>query len=130
MPKGRLPVCAVRETMPSGRKTRGATKMACFQANSGEICNSADPCDNRPSGAKFHPKGVSEMASAWVFQDHRQVQLHGSEAVSWYCGWYAPDGKKRRKSCGKGARGKKLAEQLCKQREAELITGTYEEENR
>jgi integrase len=62
---------------------------------------------------------------AWIYQDDKQVKKHGAENASWYVGWLDPEGKRRCKSCGKGARGNKLAETERKRIEAELITGTY-----
>ncbi len=48
------------------------------------------------------------MASAWIYQDDKQVKKVGEDAASWYVGWYDPKGKKRCKSCGPGPRGKSL----------------------
>jgi integrase len=70
------------------------------------------------------------MPSAWVYQDDKQVKKHGDDKASWYCGWYDPEGKKRCQSCGPGARGKKAAEKLREKREAELLTGTYQDKSR
>ena len=70
------------------------------------------------------------MPSAWIFQDDKQVKKHGAKAASWYVGWVDPAGKRRCKSCGSGSRGKSLADKLRKSREAELITGTYEDKGR
>jgi integrase len=66
------------------------------------------------------------MASAWIYQDDKQVKKHGEDAASWYVGWIDPEGKRRCKSCGAGLDGKRNAEKLRKKREAELITGTYQ----
>jgi integrase len=66
------------------------------------------------------------MASAWVYQDDKQVKKHGAVAASWYVGWIDPEGKRRCKSCGPGERGHQNAAKLRKKREAELITGTYQ----
>jgi integrase len=68
--------------------------------------------------------------SAWVYQDDKQVKKHGEEAASWYVGWIDPAGKKRCKSCGPGPAGKRNAEKLRKKREAELLTGTYQANDR
>jgi integrase len=70
------------------------------------------------------------MARVWIFQDPKQVQKHGTETASWYCGWIDPDGKQRCKSCGPFGRGKNNAEKLRKKLEAELLTGTYEDRTR
>lgn len=67
---------------------------------------------------------------AWVYQDPKQVKERGEENASWYVGWYDPKGKRRCKSCGPGSRGRFNAEKLQKKREAELLTGTYEEDNK
>jgi integrase len=65
------------------------------------------------------------MSSAWVYQDDKQVKKHGEGAASWYVGWLDPEGKRRCKSCGPCERGKRTAERLRRQVEAELMTGTY-----
>jgi integrase len=70
------------------------------------------------------------MSSAWVYQDDKQMKKHGEEKASWYVGWVDPEGKRRCKSCGPGREGKKAAEKLRKKREAELITGTYQSNQR
>jgi integrase len=66
------------------------------------------------------------MASAWIFQDPKQVEKKGEAKASWYVGWFDPEGKKRCKSCGPGAAGKSNAEKVKKKVEAELLTGTYQ----
>jgi integrase len=66
------------------------------------------------------------MASAWVYQDDKQVKKNGSQAASWYVGWIDPEGKRRCKSCGPGVLGKKKAERLQEKVSAELLTGTYQ----
>jgi integrase len=66
------------------------------------------------------------MPAAWVFQDDKQVKEHGEEAASWYVGWYTPEGKRKCKSCGPGAAGKRVADKLARKIEAELNTGTYD----
>jgi integrase len=65
------------------------------------------------------------MASAWINQDPRQVQKHGTEGASWVVNWYDPEGRKQSKSCGAGPAGKRTAERLRRKIEAELMTGTY-----
>lgn len=62
---------------------------------------------------------------AWIFQDPKQVKKHGEARASYYVGWFDPDGKKCSKSCGAGSGGKRKAEMLQKQLDAELLTGTY-----
>ncbi len=66
------------------------------------------------------------MASAWVYQDDKQVKKHGADAASWYVGWFDPEGKKRGQSCGPGLQGHRNAQKLKKKIEAELLTGTYQ----
>jgi integrase len=68
--------------------------------------------------------------SAWVFQDPKQVKKRGPAKASWYCGWFDPGGKKHCKSCGPGAQAKRIANKLKEKIEAELLTGTYEEQTR
>ncbi len=63
---------------------------------------------------------------AWVYQDDKQVKKRGTESASWYVGWIDPEGKRRCKSCGVGAAGKKNADKLCAKVSAELLTGTYQ----
>jgi integrase len=67
---------------------------------------------------------------AWVFQDPKQVKKHGTACASWYVGWFDTAGKKRSESCGSGPVGKHLADKLRKKREAELITGTYDDKSK
>jgi integrase len=68
--------------------------------------------------------------SAWVYQDDKQVKKRGADKASWYVGWIDPEGKKRCKSCGPGPEGRRNAEKLRKKREAELLTGTYQSNDR
>src|SRR4051794_20630298 len=67
------------------------------------------------------------MARVWVYQDDKQVKKHGADRSSWYVGWVDPGGKRRCKSCGPGAAGKKAAEKLRKRTEEQLNTGTYDD---
>jgi integrase len=67
---------------------------------------------------------------AWVYQDDKQVKKHGSAAASWYVGWTDPEGRRRCQSCGPGKEGRKSAERLRQKREAELVTGTYQSNDR
>jgi integrase len=64
-------------------------------------------------------------SEAWVFQRNEQVRDMGEEAAPWYVGWYDPDGRRHKESCGPGFHGKKKAEKRRRQIEAELMTGTY-----
>lgn len=70
------------------------------------------------------------MASAWIYQDDKQVKKHGEEAASWYVGWIDPEGKRRCKSCGSGPDGIRKAEKKRRKIEAELLTGTYQGESK
>lgn len=70
------------------------------------------------------------MSSAWIFQDDKQVKKRGEQRASWYVGWFDPAGRKRCKSCGPGTAGKKAATRLRRKREAELITGTYQSDDK
>jgi integrase len=65
------------------------------------------------------------MANAWIFQKLEDVHKLGEAAAPYYVGWYEPDGRRRKKSCGTGFQGKKIAEKLKRKLEAELMTGTY-----
>ena len=49
------------------------------------------------------------MSHAWLYQDPKQVKKVGQEKASWCVGWYDPDGKRRCKSFGRGAEGKRHA---------------------
>jgi integrase len=64
--------------------------------------------------------------SAWVYQDAKQVEKYGEQAAAWCVGWYDPEGKRRCKSCGRGAEAKKNADRLRKNIDAQLLTGTYQ----
>ena len=66
---------------------------------------------------------------AWTFQDKRQVEKHGTKA-GWCVGWVDPNGTRKQKSCGSGTRDRKLAERVADQLHSQLITGTYESEER
>jgi integrase len=64
--------------------------------------------------------------SAWVKQIASQVAKYGADRASWYCEWNEPDGTRRIKSCGRGAKGKRTAELMAKHVTAELLTGKYD----
>jgi integrase len=64
--------------------------------------------------------------AAWVKQIASQVAKHGAKNASWYAFWDEPDGSRRKKSCGPGRKGKKLAEEKADQINAQLTLGTYE----
>jgi integrase len=63
--------------------------------------------------------------SAWVKQIASQVTKYGADRAAWYCEWNEPDGSRRIKSCGRGAKGKRAAELMAKHVAAELLTGKY-----
>jgi integrase len=65
------------------------------------------------------------MAKTWIFQDPKQVQKHGADKAAHYVGWIDPEGKRKCKSCGSGALGKKTAKHLADKIQAELLEGTY-----
>lgn len=64
---------------------------------------------------------------AHVGQLAGQVRKHGTAKASWYAVWQDPQGRTRRKSCGAGPAGKKLAEKLKRQVESELLLGQYDD---
>lgn len=70
------------------------------------------------------------MARVWIFLDSKQVKQVGEDQASWCVGWYDPEGKRCSKSCGAGSAGKKAAKKLQEKRQAELLTGTYQAENK
>jgi hypothetical protein len=67
---------------------------------------------------------------ARIYQDDKQVKKHGTDRAAWYLGWIDPEGKRRYKSCGVGPQGRYNAEKLRRKREAQLIEGTYQSENK
>src|SRR5262245_55253580 len=64
--------------------------------------------------------------SAWIFQKPEDLQKLGEGGAPHYVGWYEPDGRRRKKSCGPGYHGKKNAERLKRKLEAQLSEGTYQ----
>src|SRR5207248_2920479 len=58
------------------------------------------------------------------------AKKYGEEKAPWYVGWYEPDGRRRKKSCGPGFVGKKRAMRLKAKLTSELMTGTYQMETR
>src|SRR5262245_48081534 len=70
------------------------------------------------------------MSDAWVFQRLEHIQKYGEEKAPWYVGWYEPDGRRRKKSCGEGFLGKRRAEKLTTKLTSELMTGTYQMQTR
>jgi integrase len=70
------------------------------------------------------------VSQAWIFQDDKQVKKVGEERASWYVGWIDPEGKRRCKSFGRGAEGKRLAFRHKAEVSAQLLTGTYQSANK
>src|SRR5262245_6705288 len=67
------------------------------------------------------------MAKAWTFQNLDDVKKLGEDGAPWYVGWYEPDGRRRKESCGPGSHGKKVADRKKNKLIAELMTGTYQQ---
>lgn len=67
---------------------------------------------------------------SWIYQDAKQVAKRGAAACSWYVGWYEPDGRRRCKSCGTGAKGRNIARDLADRLDAQLLIGTYESDKK
>jgi integrase len=67
---------------------------------------------------------------AWIYQDDKQIKRHGADKASYYVGWIDPEGKRRCKSCGPGAKGKSIAAKVRQRIEAELLTGTYQDRSK
>lgn len=70
------------------------------------------------------------MASAWIFQDPKQVTKRGAQAASWYCGWIDPDGAQRCKSFGPGDVGNKKADEHRIKVQDQIERGTYQGQHR
>jgi integrase len=66
----------------------------------------------------------------WVRQDPRQVAKNGADAASWFVHFIDLEGRRQQKCCGAGKEGKRLAEKLRLQVQAELIAGTYQSEKK
>jgi integrase len=66
----------------------------------------------------------------WTFQNPSQLAKHGKDGASWFIGFIDLRGKRRQRSCGIGATGKKLASKLRLQLQAQLISGTFESDER
>jgi hypothetical protein len=62
---------------------------------------------------------------AWTKQIAAQVKKQGTNKASWYYFWVEPDGSQRKRSCGPGRDGKRLANQLADNITAQLKLGTY-----
>ena len=67
---------------------------------------------------------------AWVHQLKSQVEKQGADAASWYVSWNDPNGKQCRKSCGPGKVGKSAANRLADKIHSELVTETYQVQQR
>lgn len=66
------------------------------------------------------------MATAWAFQDPKQLKKHGTERAGWYVGFIDPDGRKRCQSCGRGASGQAEAERRAAIIGEQLSRGTFD----
>lgn len=62
-----------------------------------------------------------------ITQIKSHVQKNGRDKASWYAQWRTPDGRQKRKSCGPGAEGKKIAQALARKINASLILGEYDD---
>lgn len=58
---------------------------------------------------------------AWIFQEKADVQKRGQKAAPWCCGWYEPDGRRRKKKFQR----KTAAEAHKRKVEREIELGTY-----
>ena len=67
---------------------------------------------------------------AWVHQLKTQVEKKGPDRASWYVSWKDPNGKQCRKSCGPGKVGKSAANTLADKTHSQLVTGTYQANER
>jgi hypothetical protein len=66
------------------------------------------------------------MASAWIFQEAEDIRDLGEDGAPWHCGWYEPDGRRKKKSYGPGHLGKQRAERARAKLENDLMTGNYQ----
>jgi len=62
---------------------------------------------------------------AWVRQKAGDVRKRGTKKASWYVHWKEPDGTRRARCCGAGAKAKQEADKLAAQMHASLLAGTY-----
>jgi hypothetical protein len=44
-------------------------------------------------------------STAWTFQRTEHVRDLGEDKAPWYVGWYEPDGRRKKESCGPDGRG-------------------------
>lgn len=63
---------------------------------------------------------------AWVRQKPADVERKGKNKAPWFVYWKEPDGTRRARSCGAGAKGKQEANKLAAELHAKLLAGTYE----
>src|SRR5262245_21591630 len=66
----------------------------------------------------------------WIFQQKKEIEKKGTDAASWYVGWYDLQGKRHSESCGPGSRGKTAAERRLRRIQGELDTGVHQPNNR
>lgn len=62
---------------------------------------------------------------AWIRQKARDVETKGAKKASWFVFWKEPNGRQRSRSCGTGARGKQLANNLAAELNVQLVSGNY-----
>jgi integrase len=62
---------------------------------------------------------------AWVRQKAAEVKRRGKKKAGWYVHWKEPDGTRRSRSCGWGARAKQEANKLAADIHSSLLAGTY-----
>src|SRR5258708_11203101 len=65
------------------------------------------------------------MARTWVFQHPGQLKKHGTEGAAWCVGWLDPDGNRKSKAIGPGAKGERDANRRAETIKSQLNTGTY-----
>lgn len=63
---------------------------------------------------------------AWVRQKAADVRKRGKNKAIWYVHWKEPDGTRRSRSCGSGAKGKQTANNLAAKLHSELLAGAYQ----
>jgi integrase len=97
-----------------------------WQKESCRLCNH----QRRPSESELAKrrakKPYREGRSKKTYCECPQLEPKGKELASWYVGYTDPDGKRRHKSYGAGAIGKKAAQWAAKDISAKLRTGTFE----
>ena len=62
---------------------------------------------------------------AWVRQKAAEVKRKGKTKAAWFVHWKEPDGTRRARSCGAGAKAKQEANKPAAEIHAALLAGTY-----